>query len=56
MPVANEKDWVHVRIKKGLAKILRRIARRHRRYGIQTDTNIAVEEYIEKHYAKTGRN
>ncbi len=48
MPVADEKDWVHVRIRKTLADQLRTIAEREHRYGIQTDTNLAVEMYVKK--------
>lgn len=48
MPVSSEKDWVHVRIRKVLADQLRTIAEREHRYGIQTDTNLAVEMYVKK--------
>ncbi len=48
MPVSDEKNWVHVRIRKKLADQLRVIAEREHRYGIQTDTNLAVEMYVKK--------
>ncbi len=48
MPVADEKDWVHVRIRKNLADQLRVIAEREHRYGVQVETNLAVETYIRK--------
>ena len=48
MPVADEKNWVHVRIRKSLAEQLRQIAEREHRYGIQTDANLAVEMYVKK--------
>ncbi len=46
--MADEKDWVHVRVRKTLADQLRVIAEREHRYGIQTDTNLAIEMYIKQ--------
>jgi predicted GIY-YIG superfamily endonuclease len=48
MPVADEKNWVHVRLRKELADELRVIANREHRYGVQVETNLAVETYIRK--------
>ena len=48
MPVADEKNWVHVRLRKALADELRVIASREHRYGVQVETNLAVETYIRK--------
>jgi hypothetical protein len=49
MPVPNEKAYVHVRVKSSLARRLRKIAFFNHRHGIQTDTNLAVEEYCDRH-------
>ncbi len=48
MPVSDEKNWVHVRLRKELADELRAIASREHRYGVQVETNLAVETYIRK--------
>lgn len=48
MPVVDERQWVHVRVRKILAHKLRAIAKRFHRYGIQTEANLAIEEYIRK--------
>ncbi len=49
MPVSNEKDYVHVRVKNNLARRLRKIAFVNHRRGIQTEVNLAIIDYVEKH-------
>lgn len=51
MPVVEGK-FEHVRIRKRLARRLRKVAVFFHRRGIQTDTNLAVEEYVEKYEKK----
>jgi hypothetical protein len=55
MPVVNEKAYVHVRVKNSLAKRLRKIAFSNHRRGVQTDTNLAVEEYCQRHEVLTNK-
>lgn len=49
MPVVNEKSYVHVRVKSNLARRLRKIAFSNHRRGVQTDANLAIAEYCDKH-------
>ena len=55
MPVVSEKVYVHVRIKSSLARRIRRIAFINHRRGVQTDTNLAVEEYCQRHEVLTNK-
>jgi hypothetical protein len=51
MPVPSEKAYVHVRVKSNLARRLRKIAFFNHRRGVQTDANLAIEEYCQRHEA-----
>ncbi len=55
MPVANEKDFVHVRVKSNLARRLRKIAFINHRRGIQIEVELAVTDYVQKHENLTNR-
>jgi hypothetical protein len=55
MPVVSEKAYAHVRLEIRLARRLRKIASSNHRRGIQTDTNLAVEEYCQRHEVLTNK-
>ena len=56
MPVVSEKAYVHVRVKTSLARRLRKIALAYHRRGVQTDANLAIAEYCERHEVINNRN
>ncbi len=55
MPVANEKAYVHVRVKNNIARRLRKIAFINHRRGIQTEIEIAAIEYCDRYEVLTNR-
>ena len=55
MPVANEKAYVHVRVKNNIARRLRKIALTNHRRGIQTEIELAAIEYCDRHEVLTNK-